>query len=72
MKEKDYSAHPLKTFFSYYGPHKKMFFIDMLCSALVAIIDLAFPYVSKMSMQRLLPEHLFRTFFIVMAIIVAA
>ena len=70
--KRNFNAHPLKIFFSYYGPHKKMFIIDMICSVLVAAIDLIFPYVSRQSMQRLLPEGLFGTFFTVMLIMVLA
>lgn len=70
--EKDFSKNGLRVFVSYFGPHKKMFAVDMLCSLVMAIIDLVFPYVSKMSMQRLLPEKLFGTFFAVMLIMVAA
>ncbi|MEG1790046.1 MAG: ABC transporter ATP-binding protein [Oscillospiraceae bacterium] len=44
----------------------------MACAVAVALIDLAFPYVSKLSMERLLPESLYRTFFLVMAALVVA
>ena len=50
----------------------KLFVLDMVCALFVAIVDLVFPYVSKLSMRTLLPEGLFRTFFTVMGIIVAA
>ncbi|MCR5154153.1 MAG: ABC transporter ATP-binding protein/permease, partial [Lachnospiraceae bacterium] len=53
-------------------PHKKDFFTDMGLSVIVALIDLAFPYVSRMSMRELLPNNAFRTFFIVMGVLVAA
>lgn len=69
---KDYSASPIKIFVSYIMDEKKLFFIDMVCATLVAAIDLVFPYVSKNSMQTFLPQSLFKTFFIVMAILAAA
>lgn len=67
--KKDFSKHPLRVFASYFGPHRRLFFIDMLCAVIVAVIDLVFPFVSKISMQRLLPDKLFTTFFIIMAIL---
>lgn len=72
MNKKDYSKHPFLLFFSYFRPHKALFAADMLCAVAVAAIDLVFPYVSKKSMELYLPNHLFKTFFIVMGIIIAA
>ena len=66
---KNYNDKKLKIFVSYLADHKKDFFIDMLLSAFVAIIDLIFPYVSRIVMQKLLPIYAFKTFFIVMAVI---
>ncbi len=57
---------------SYVAGHKKLFAIDMGCALLVSVIDLAFPYVSRISMNSLLPNRLFALFFTVMAIMVAA
>ena len=68
----NYKAPPLKIFAQYLAGHKKLFFLDMGCSVLVALIDLIFPYVSRMSMYRLLPENRFGTFFAVMALMAAA
>ena len=70
--KKDFSRRPLAVFLSYFGPHWRPFLIDMLCATAVAVIDLVFPIVSRSSMQRLLPERLFTTFFVVMGIILIA
>ena len=70
--KKVFSRRPLSIFLSYYRPHLKPFLIDMLCATAVAAIDLVFPIVSRSSMQRLLPERLFTTFFIVMGVILIA
>ncbi len=70
--KKDYSKHPFVLFFSYFKPHRTLFAIDMFCAIAVAAIDLIFPFVSKKSMELYLPNHLFKTFFIVMGIIIAA
>ncbi len=70
--KKDYTQKPLKIFMSYIAGHKKLFALDMCCALLVSIIDLVFPYVSRTSMNRLLPGKLFTLFFTVMALMVAA
>ena len=70
--KKNFHRHGLKIFCSYYKPHMKMFIIDMLCAIVASVIDLVFPYVSRSSMQTLLPQGLFRTFFVVMAVLIIA
>ena len=70
--KKDYTQKPLKIFMSYIAGHKKLFALDMCCALLVSVIDLIFPYVSRTSMNRLLPGKLFTLFFTVMALMVAA
>ena len=71
-KVRDYTRHPLRVFLTYYGPHKHLFILDLSCAFLVALTDLMFPYVSKLSLERLLPESRFRAFFLVMAALVVA
>lgn len=70
--KRNYNDNPFKIFISYIAGHKKLFAVDMLCALTVSIIDLVFPYVSRVSMNRLLPEKLFATFFVVMGIMVLA
>ncbi len=62
----------LAEFFAYFKPHMGLFLMDMACATLASVIDLVFPYVSRMSMTTLLPEKLFTTFFVVIAIMIAA
>lgn len=62
----------LSEFFSYFKPHMGLFLMDMACATLASVIDLVFPYVSRLSMTTLLPNKLFTTFFVVIAILVAA
>ena len=62
----------LAIFFSYFKPHKKLFLTDITCAFLMSMIDLAFPYVSRMCMYDLLPNSLYRAFFAVMAIFLLA
>ena len=66
------SAGYLSIFISYYRPHLKLFVLDMVCALCICLVDLAFPFVSRLSMQQLLPQRMFETFFAVMAILVAA
>ena len=72
MKKKDFSRRPLRVFLSYFRPHIGIFTLDMSCAVAVAAIDLAFPFVSRLCMQRLLPNNLFGAFFTVMGVIVLA
>lgn len=58
---------PLKVFLSYYKPHWKIFALDMICAVLISVIDVAFPMVSKFTIDSLLPERKFKIFFILIA-----
>ena len=58
----------LRIFLGYFKPHKKLFALDMLCALFVAMVDLAFPLVSRSSMNELLPKGEFTAFFAVMAV----
>ncbi len=62
----------LRIFIGYFKPHKKLFALDMLCALTVALIDLAFPLVSRTAMNELLPKNAYATFFAVMGIMAAA
>lgn len=59
-------------FISYFKPHRKLFFLDMACALAIALIDLAFPFVSRWCMYTLLPAHAWQTFWCVMAAVFAA
>ena len=62
----------IKLFLQHYKGHLGLFSLDMLCALAVSCIDLLFPYFSKRSMELYLPNDLFRTFFTVMIIFIAA
>ena len=68
----DFSQKPLRIFLAYIARHKRLFFIDTACAVGVAVIDLVFPFVSRSAMNRYLPEKLYTTFFIVMALLILA
>ena len=59
-------------FLSYYKPHLHLFLLDMACALGIALIDLAFPYLSRLSMQELLPQNLIGAFFAVMGCLLTA
>lgn len=71
-KQKDFSKSLFNIFFSYFGPHKKLFIIDMCCAFFVAVVDIAFPLVSRFAMYELLPGKIYQTFFTVMVIMLCA
>ena len=68
----DFSRSKLSVFASYIRPHSGDFALDMGLSLAVALIDLAFPYVTRQAMNRLLPQGLFSVFFAVMAVLLAS
>ncbi len=70
--KKDFNASKLSVFAAYIYPHRRDFFIDMALSVAAAFIDLLFPFVSRRSMQVLLPDRMFRAFFVVMFLMLAA
>ena len=67
-----YDANPVSIFFAYIARHRRLFLIDMACAVAVALIDLVFPYVSRLAMQRFLPAKLYTAFFLVMGALVLA
>ncbi len=66
------TMRPLRIFISYYRPHMRLFILDMVCALCIALVDLAFPYVSRKSMQTLLPDRLYTAFFAVIAALIIA
>ena len=58
MTTKDYQRkHSLVIFLSYFGRHKKLFAIDVLCAVGIALIDLMFPLVTRSALYDMLPNH---------------
>ena len=46
----------LKRFITYYKPHKKLFFIDMIFAFLISISDLVFPVFTRKMINEIIPE----------------
>ncbi len=73
MNTKFYREHSLlRIFLSYFKPHRGLFALDMGCALLVALVDLAFPLVSRTAMYDLLPQNAYGAFFAVMGIMAIA
>ncbi|BCE16930.1 hypothetical protein RSC3_04286 [Bacillus paralicheniformis] len=45
----------IRRFFSYYKPHKRLFFIDFSSAIIVAVLELAFPLVVQWFIDTLIP-----------------
>ncbi|MDR3341320.1 MAG: ABC transporter ATP-binding protein/permease [Treponema sp.] len=69
-KKTSFNKPLLAIFASYYRPHGKLFVADMFCASLISTADLAFPVMTKFTIERLLPDELYRFFFIMIAMMV--
>ncbi len=73
MQARDFHRQSLlRIFASYFRPHLGLFLLDMACALMISVIDLAFPYISRLCMYDLIPESRYQAFFTVVAILVAA
>ena len=73
MEQKDFKNRGvIRIFLSYFKPHMKLFILDLVCAFAIALVDLAYPLVSRTAMYDLLPEKAYTAFFVVMAVVVLA
>ena len=73
MTTKDYQQKGMfSIFLSFFKPHRGLFFLDMVCALFVALVDLAYPVISRKAINTLLPNLQYKTFFAVMGIVVLA
>ena len=71
MRSKDFkNRSPLMIFLSYFRNHLGLFLLDITCALLIAAIDLSFPLVTRYALYELLPDQNYRTFFIIMVVVV--
>ena len=54
----------MRYFVSYFKPHRKLFFADLLCAAFIAAADLSFPMLTRYSINSFLGTSDFRSFYI--------
>lgn len=48
--------HTLKKFIHYYGPYKVVFFIDLLCAAIISLVDLSYPQILRTATKTLFTQ----------------
>ena len=42
-----FPMNTIKKFIHYYGPYKAVFFIDLICAAVISLVDLAYPQILR-------------------------
>ena len=42
-----FTMNTIKKFIHYYGPYKAVFFIDLICAAVISLVDLAYPQILR-------------------------
>ena len=71
MKPIDYKKKsPLVIFLSYFGRHKGLFALDIVCACGIAAVDLLFPLITRQALYEWLPNQMYRTFFTIMIAVV--
>ena len=48
--------HTIKKFIQYYAPYKGVFFLDLICAAVISLVDLAFPQILRTMTKTLFTE----------------
>ena len=48
----------LKRFFRYYKPHKKLFVLDLICSFLIALCNLFYPFITRVIINDFVPNKI--------------
>ncbi|MDR2784279.1 MAG: ABC transporter ATP-binding protein/permease, partial [Treponema sp.] len=69
-KKRNFNSSPLSIFASYYRPHWKLFAADMFCALLISAVDLAFPMLTRYTLEKLLGQNLLRLFACVVVLMV--
>lgn len=54
----------IKRFISYYGPHKKIFALDMLASFLIACLGMFYPISTRIMLNKFIPEKNYKMIYI--------
>ncbi len=73
MTTRDYQQKSLlRIFVSFFKPHLGLFLLDMACALMISLVDLSFPYISRLCLYELIPESKYKAFFAVILVLVAA
>lgn len=67
MKARDFTKSSVRVFFSYYTPHRKLLLLDLLMAVFAVAAELLFPYATRYALNALLPNGMYRAFFLLMA-----
>ena len=59
----------LKKFISYYKPHKKMFFLDLLAAFFISVCDLFYPILTRSILYDFIPNRKLKTIFLFLFIL---
>ena len=63
MTPRDYQhKNMMQIFLHFFKPHMGLFILDMVCALIVALVDLAYPILSRYAMRTLLPQNAYRAF----------
>ena len=74
---KDIPKSDLKYFLSYFRPHLRIFFMDLVCAVFVAAVDLIYPVLSRYTLNtvvpafKVTPHKTLVTFFVIIGIALA-
>ena len=69
---RDFSKSDFRIFCSYYRPHWKLFTLDIFMAVLAVFAELGLPYATRYALRSMLPNGMYREFFILMGIMLAA
>ena len=73
MTKKDFQRkRPLQIFLRYFKNHWKLFALDIGCAVAISVIDLAFPLVTRSALYDMLPNQMYKTFFLVMGVVLGS
>ena len=59
----------LKKFISYYKPHKKMFFLDLLAAFFISVCDLFYPVLTRTILYDFIPNKKLKVIFLFLVIL---
>ncbi len=62
-------SNRVQAFLRFYRPHWRLFALDMVCALMIALVDLAFPMVTRYALNTYLPGKLYNAFFLLIGAI---
>ncbi len=73
MTTKEYQRKsPLQIFLGYFKHHRRLFFTDIFCGFIIALVDLSFPLVTRSALYDMLPNRMYATFFTVISVLLVS